>query len=92
MWEFEEELDSLRVWLAVQHSPTTRDVAVAFGWALTIAAVRLRRVNAHRGWRLDRPGRQRLQDDLFEAIAHGDTEHRAWLKSAINDFFSGREA
>jgi hypothetical protein len=24
---------------------------------------------------------------LFEAIAHGDEEHRAWLKQAIEKFF-----
>lgn len=27
---------------------------------------------------------------LFEAIAHGDEEHRAWLKRAISDHFAGK--
>ena len=27
---------------------------------------------------------------LFDAIAHGDDEHRAWLKQAIEDHFAGR--
>lgn len=27
---------------------------------------------------------------LFEAIEHGDDEHRAWLKQAIEDFVAGR--
>jgi hypothetical protein len=27
---------------------------------------------------------------LFDAIAHGDDEHRAWLKQAIDDHFAGR--
>ena len=26
---------------------------------------------------------------LFDAIAHGDDEHRAWLKKAIDDHFTG---
>ena len=31
-----------------------------------------------------------LVDSLFDAIAHGDDEHRAWLKKAIDDHFAGR--
>lgn len=27
---------------------------------------------------------------LFDAIAHGDEQHRAWLKKAIEDHFAGR--
>ncbi len=27
---------------------------------------------------------------LFDAIKHGDAEHQAWLKQAIEDHFSGR--
>lgn len=27
---------------------------------------------------------------LFDAIAHGDEKHRAWLKQAIKDHFAGR--
>ena len=27
---------------------------------------------------------------LFDAIAHGDDEHRAWLRQAIEDHFAGR--
>jgi hypothetical protein len=27
---------------------------------------------------------------LFDAIAHGSPEHRAWLKKAIEDHFAGR--
>jgi hypothetical protein len=27
---------------------------------------------------------------LFDAIAHGDEAHRAWLKKAIEDHFAGR--
>ncbi len=27
---------------------------------------------------------------LFDALKHGDDEHRAWLKGAINAFFEGR--
>lgn len=29
-------------------------------------------------------------ETLFDAIAHGDDEHRAWLKQAIEDHFAGR--
>lgn len=29
-------------------------------------------------------------EDLFHAIKHGDDEHRAWLKDAIEAFFAGR--
>jgi hypothetical protein len=44
-------------------------------------------------------GRARLQRDdvlakvgtLFDAIAHGDEAHRAWLKEAINKHFEGHE-
>ena len=28
---------------------------------------------------------------LFDAIKHGDDEHKAWLKEAIEDHFAGRE-
>lgn len=28
---------------------------------------------------------------LYEAIEHGDEKHRAWLKKAIRDHFSGKE-
>lgn len=28
---------------------------------------------------------------LFQAIAHGDSEHREWLRQAIEDHFAGRE-
>lgn len=27
---------------------------------------------------------------LYEALAHGSDEHRAWLKKAIEDHFAGR--
>lgn len=27
---------------------------------------------------------------LFNALAHGSEEHRAWLKKAIDDHFAGR--
>lgn len=30
------------------------------------------------------------RDTLFDAIAHGDEKHRAWLKQAIDDHFAGR--
>ena len=30
-----------------------------------------------------------LQASLFDAIAHGDHEHRNWLKKAIADHFAG---
>jgi len=30
-------------------------------------------------------------DGLFDAIAHGDDEHRAWLKQAIKDYYAGRK-
>jgi hypothetical protein len=29
-------------------------------------------------------------ETLFEAIAHGTPEHRAWLQQAINDHFAGK--
>ena len=29
-------------------------------------------------------------ETLYEAIAHGDDIHRAWLKQAIEDHFAGR--
>lgn len=29
-------------------------------------------------------------ESLFEAIAHGDEKHRAWLKQAIEDHMAGR--
>lgn len=29
-------------------------------------------------------------DTLYDAIAHGDEAHRAWLKQAITDHFAGR--
>ena len=32
----------------------------------------------------------RRVDGLFEALAHGDDEHRAWLKQAIADYFAGQ--
>lgn len=28
-------------------------------------------------------------ETLYDAIAHGDEEHRAWLKEAIDNHFSG---
>jgi hypothetical protein len=28
---------------------------------------------------------------LFDAIAHGDEEHRAWLKEAIEAYFNWKE-
>jgi hypothetical protein len=31
-----------------------------------------------------------LHETLFNAIAHGDEKHRAWLKQAIDDHFAGR--
>lgn len=35
--------------------------------------------------------RQReLERGLFDAIAHGDEKHQAWLKQAIEDHFAGR--
>lgn len=27
---------------------------------------------------------------LFDALAHGSQEHRAWLRQAIDDHFNGR--
>ena len=27
---------------------------------------------------------------LYEAIAHGDAEHRGWLREALDAFFDGR--
>lgn len=30
------------------------------------------------------------ESTLFDAIAHGDEAHRAWLKQAIDDHFAGR--
>lgn len=30
-------------------------------------------------------------DSLFSAVAHGDDEHRNWLRQAIDDHFAGRE-
>lgn len=32
----------------------------------------------------------KTQEDLFEFLAHGDDEHRAWLKQAILAFFAGK--
>lgn len=29
-------------------------------------------------------------DQLYEALAHGDDEHRAWLREAIDNFFAGK--
>lgn len=29
-------------------------------------------------------------DTLYDAIKHGDENHRAWLKQAIEDHFAGR--
>lgn len=29
-------------------------------------------------------------DNLFDAIAHGSEEHRAWLKEALTEHFAGR--
>lgn len=31
-----------------------------------------------------------LVSSLFDAIAHGDDDHRAWLKQAIDDHMAGR--
>lgn len=28
-------------------------------------------------------------DEIFEGIAHGDSDHRAWLREALNNVFSG---
>lgn len=33
---------------------------------------------------------RRRVDTLFDAIAHGDESHRAWLKKAIEDHFAGK--
>ncbi|MBV9549813.1 MAG: hypothetical protein JO256_09100 [Alphaproteobacteria bacterium] len=35
---------------------------------------------------------QRLNavETLYDAIAHGDFQHRAWLRKAISDHFAGR--
>lgn len=33
---------------------------------------------------------QQRAEGLFDAISHGDTVHRAWLKQAIEDHFAGR--
>lgn len=30
------------------------------------------------------------QEKLFEFLAHGDDEHRRWLREAIDAFFSGK--
>jgi hypothetical protein len=30
-------------------------------------------------------------ETLFFVIAHGDNEHRAWLKKAIDDHFNGKK-
>lgn len=29
-------------------------------------------------------------ESLYDAIAHGDEKHRAWLKQAIEDHFAGK--
>lgn len=34
--------------------------------------------------------REQQIGSLFDAIAHGSDEHRAWLKKAIEDHFAGR--
>lgn len=34
---------------------------------------------------------RQLIDNLFDAIAHGDSRHKAWLKEAIEDHFAGRK-
>jgi hypothetical protein len=33
---------------------------------------------------------ERRIDSLFDAIAHGDEAHRAWLREAIEAHFSGK--
>lgn len=35
------------------------------------------------------PEMQHLVDTLFDAVAHGDQEHRDWLKEAIDNHFKG---
>ena len=32
---------------------------------------------------------ERARDTLFDAIVHGDAEHKAWLKTAIDAHFAG---
>jgi hypothetical protein len=31
------------------------------------------------------------QESLFEFLAHGDTEHRGWLREAIRAWYEGKE-
>lgn len=31
-----------------------------------------------------------LAESIFDAIAHGDDEHRAWLRQALEDHLAGR--
>jgi hypothetical protein len=33
---------------------------------------------------------QETIDRLYAAIAHGDDEHRAWLREAVDNFFAGK--
>ncbi len=44
-----------------------------------------------RGWKIAIDAQQHRIDCLFDAIAHGDQEHRDWLKKAIDDHFAGRD-
>ena len=34
---------------------------------------------------------QKMQNDLFDFLKHGDEKHQQWLRDAINAFFEGRE-
>lgn len=33
----------------------------------------------------------RMKAELFDFIAHGDEQHRAWLREAIDAYFAGSE-
>lgn len=35
------------------------------------------------------PEVRQLIDSLYEAIAHGDSDHREWLREAIDNHFKG---
>lgn len=41
--------------------------------------------------RADRYEQEKKIATLFDAIAHGDEKHRAWLKQAIQDHFAGKK-
>lgn len=34
--------------------------------------------------------KQKTIDELYKALAHGDDEHKAWLKEAITAYFNGK--